>query len=181
MRMRWLVVALAAAAVAGTAAAVANTGLTTRVEGWAGAEPMVMPLHGDRPCPVDAQFSDKNPLGMKPEVLAGWQRLVKTAADQNVTLCLNDGKRSEAQQRAEFDDYSRKYGVAVARQYVLPPEKSAHVQGTAADVQPQASAAWLERSNGKYGWCRRYDNEFWHFEYSASYSTSGCPAREPHA
>jgi len=103
----------------------------------------------------------------------------RQAAAKHVTLCLNDGKRSKAQQEALFDDYVKQYGPAAARVYVLKPDKSAHVKGYAVDVQPTAGFRWLQASEGRFGWCRVYDNEPWHFEYSAGYRTSGCPRRLP--
>lgn len=132
------------------------------------------------PCPVDQKYHDEHPTGMRPEVVRAWQRVRAEAARQGVTLCLHDGKRSAAQQQREFDRQASRYGKDEAARRVLPPEKSMHVKGLAVDVQPKASAAWLEQTAGNYGWCRRYDNEYWHFEYDANYPTAGCPARQPH-
>ena len=93
-------------------------------------------------------------------------------------MCLADGKRSRAQQQATYDDYVAQYGQAMADQYVLPPEKSAHVLGLAIDVQPYAG---LHLAGGaptaRSGCCRIYDNEAWHFEYDPAFATAGCPAR----
>jgi LAS superfamily LD-carboxypeptidase LdcB len=95
-------------------------------------------------------------------------------------VCLADGKRSRAQQQATYDDYVVQYGQAMADQYVLPPEKSAHVLGLAVDVQPYAAYTWLEGTRGQLGFCRIYDNEAWHFEYDGQFADNGCPARLPH-
>ena len=103
----------------------------------------------------------------------------KYARTQGVALCLNDGKRSTAQQLALYDDYVKEYGRAAADVYVLPPGKSAHVKGYAVDVQPAAAYQWLQGTKGARGWCRIYDNEPWHFEYARSYQRTGCPARLP--
>ncbi len=56
-----------------------------------------------------------------------------------------------------------------------------HVLGLAVDIQPIESAKWVEKNGSTLGWCRRYENEQWHFEYSAAYSTVGCPALLPSA
>lgn len=112
-------------------------------------------------------------------MLAAWVSVKKLAATKGVTLCLNDGKRSNAQQIALFNLYVKEYGRAAATYYVLPPDKSAHVKGYAVDVQPARAYQWLQGTRGKWGWCRIYDNEAWHFEYSLVYRTSGCPARQP--
>ncbi|CCH31248.1 D-alanyl-D-alanine carboxypeptidase family protein [Actinosynnema sp. NPDC047251] len=133
-------------------------------------------------CPVDGRYVDEPATGLHPEVLAAWQRLVDAAGAKGVRLCLNDGKRSNGQQQREFDASVRQLGSAeLAARYVLPPEKSMHVKGRAVDVQPQDSAIWVERNAPALGWCRRYDNEYWHFEYSPSYATAGCPALLPSA
>lgn len=110
---------------------------------------------------------------------AAWISVKKQAAAKKVTLCLNDGKRSSAQQVALFKQYVKDYGLAAARTYVLTPDKSAHVKGYAVDVQPASGYQWLQATKGRLGWCRIYDNEPWHFEYSLVYRTSGCPSRLP--
>ena len=132
------------------------------------------------PCRVDPQYSDEPPTGLRADVLAGWRTAVASAGRAGVVLCLNDGKRSTAQQLAIFDAYVREYGSReLAREYVLPPEKSAHVKGYAVDVQPAEAYRWLQATRGSLGWCRIYDNEPWHFEYNATYADSGCPTRLP--
>jgi zinc D-Ala-D-Ala carboxypeptidase len=55
------------------------------------------------------------------------------------------------------------------------------VIGFAVDIQPIESAKWVEKNGNTLGWCRRYENEQWHFEYHASYSTGGCPPMLPKA
>lgn len=131
------------------------------------------------PCAVDPQYSDEAPTGLRPDVLAAWVAVEKYAKNRGVALCLNDGKRSVAQQLALYDDYVRQFGKAAADVYVLPPAKSAHVKGYAVDVQPASAYRWLQATKGARGWCRIYDNEPWHFEYSISYQSAGCPARLP--
>ena len=129
-------------------------------------------------CPVDARYVDEEPEGLRPDVLAAWREL-RAAAD--VTMCVNDGKRSNAQQQREFDEAVEKFGTPeLAANYVLPPGKSNHVKGIAVDVQPYAAAEWVEANGQAHGWCRRYDNEYWHFEYDPGY-TAGCPALLPDA
>lgn len=116
------------------------------------------------------------------DVLEAWNRLRAKAQEQEVTLCLHDGKRSLAQQQREFTKAVQRYGSEeVARKYVLPPEKSMHVQGIAVDVQPLASAGWVEHNGGALGWCRRYQNETWHLEYDPNYAATGCPPLLPSA
>lgn len=133
-------------------------------------------------CPLDDRYVDERPDGLRPDVGAAFQRLRAAANAQGVRMCVNDGKRSKAQQQHEFDEAVRKFGTAeLAARYVLPPEKSNHVKGIAVDIQPLSSAAWIEQNGRELGWCRRYDNEKWHFEYNPDYVTQGCPALLPSA
>jgi LAS superfamily LD-carboxypeptidase LdcB len=131
-------------------------------------------------CAGSEQYADEEPTGMRGDAAAAWLAADAAAAAQGVFLCLADGKRSRAQQQATYDQYVTQYGQAMAAQYVLPPEKSAHVLGLAIDVQPYAGYTWLEATGGALGFCRIYDNEAWHFEYSQDFVTGGCPARLPH-
>lgn len=135
------------------------------------------PDHGPA-CAVDPQYSDEAPTGLRADVRAAWVAVKKLARTKGVSLCLNDGKRSRSQQLALFDQYVEDFGIDAARVYVLTPQKSAHVKGYAVDVQPAAGFSWLQAGRGRYGWCRIYENEPWHFEYSPAYR-AGCPARLP--
>jgi LAS superfamily LD-carboxypeptidase LdcB len=134
---------------------------------------------GGRKCATDAKYYDEAPTGMRPDVIAAWHHFEKVANAQGIIVCLNDGKRSSAQQQAQYDEYVQEYGKDVADQLVLSPEKSSHVTGNALDVQPQAAYQFLQSTKGSLGLCRIYDNEPWHFEYDAKYFTQGCPARLP--
>jgi hypothetical protein len=133
-------------------------------------------------CPLDQRYVNEAPDGLRADVLAAWNQLVADAGTQGVELCVNDGKRSVAQQEREFAAAVEAHGTEeLASRYVLPPDESMHVRGTAVDVQPLASAAWVEENGSALGWCRRYENEPWHFEFDQSYVTAGCPALLPSA
>ena len=133
-------------------------------------------------CPLDERYVNEAPEGLRADVLTAWNELVAKAGSQGVEMCVNDGKRSVAQQEREFAAAVEAHGTEeLAARYVLPPDESMHVKGTAVDVQPLASAAWVEENGGALGWCRRYENEPWHFEFDQSYLTAGCPALLPSA
>ncbi len=133
-------------------------------------------------CPLDGRYVDEPATGLRPAVRDAWRRLRAAAAEHGARLCVQDGKRSAAQQQHEFDDAVRRFGSAeMAERYVLPPEKSMHVQGIAVDVQPFAAASWVADNGAALGWCRRYRNEYWHFEYDPDYATAGCPTLSPSA
>lgn len=133
---------------------------------------------GGAACATDPAYFDEDPAGMAPAALAAWTAVVQAAAAEGVVLCLHDGKRSAAQQQAQYDEYVELYGVEVADQLVLPWEKSAHVTGYAVDVHPASAFSWLQARAGVDGWCRIYDNEPWHFEFADEYR-AGCPTRLP--
>ena len=114
-------------------------------------------------CSVAKQYSDEAPTGLRPDVKAAWISIKKLAARKGVTLCLNDGKRSKAQQIALYNLYVKDYGTTTANDLVLPWQKSAHVKGYAVDVQPANADQWLQATKGSLGFCRIYDNETWQF------------------
>jgi LAS superfamily LD-carboxypeptidase LdcB len=144
------------------------------------ADPDTPGEDGGARCPGNEQYAAEQPTGMRADVAAAWLAVAAAGESQRITMCLADGKRSRAQQQATYDDYVTQFGKAMADQYVLPPDKSAHVLGSAVDVQPYAAYTWLEGTAGKLGFCRIYDNEAWHFEYDAAFPDDGCPARLPH-
>ena len=97
-------------------------------------------------------------------------------------LQVTSGFRGVATQQRLYDQAVVKYGTTQrARRWVLPPAESAHVNGQAIDVGPRAAAAWLEKHGVRYGLCRRYVNEWWHFERLAPAIGQQCPALEPFA
>ncbi|GAA3202320.1 D-alanyl-D-alanine carboxypeptidase family protein [Actinocorallia longicatena] len=114
--------------------------------------------------------------GLTPGTARAFAAARAAAAAQGRPLELTSGYRTPEEQRAEFLDGIRKYGSPeAARHYVLPPERSAHVKGTALDIRPEATARWLETEGARFGLCRIYANEWWHFEYAARYAKGGCP------
>jgi D-alanyl-D-alanine dipeptidase len=48
------------------------------------------------------------------------------------------------------------------------------VSGQAIDVGPRAGAQWLETNGNRWGLCRIYENEWWHFEL-ATVPSMVCP------
>ena len=107
---------------------------------------------------------------------------IEAAGADGVEVRVASGWRSAGHQRRLHEEAIAKYGSAVAaRRWVLPPEESAHVRGEAVDVTPPSGAEWLARHGVRFGLCRRYANEPWHFERLAGAKGSACPALEPHA
>src|SRR5947209_4059615 len=106
----------------------------------------------------------------------------RDAAAQGVEMSITSGWRSHAEQAALFAAAVRKYGSAAeASHWVLPAGESDHERGLAIDVGPAAGAAWLDANGVRYGLCRRYQNEPWHFELLAPARGQPCPELEPYA
>ena len=125
-----------------------------------------------------ARFPAERLRGLTPATRAAFEA-ARTAAlwrDREL-IGLTDGYRDDREQARLFADMVRRTGsVQAARRWILPPEESRHVRGTALDVRPTEGARWLERHGPRYHLYRVYDNEWWHFEYRPD----GAPARLPH-
>jgi LAS superfamily LD-carboxypeptidase LdcB len=120
--------------------------------------------------------------GLTPALRRAITRAMVAAAEDGVDLRITSGWRSRAEQERLYEQAIERYGSPEqARRWVLPPGQSAHVKGAAVDVGPRAGAQWLELHGVRYGLCRRYDNEWWHFELLAPQLGSTCPSREPNA
>jgi len=119
--------------------------------------------------------------GLSPKLKARLTNAIAAAKSDGVRISITSGRRSATKQQRLLNDAIKKYGsYKLATRWVLPPKYSAHVQGKAVDIGPAAAMTWLNKNGWRYGVCRRYDNEPWHFE---ALTTPGkkCPPREPHA
>ncbi|MFD2491108.1 D-alanyl-D-alanine carboxypeptidase family protein [Amycolatopsis jiangsuensis] len=116
------------------------------------------------------RFPAEDLAGLAPPVRAAFTAARAEAFWRDGQLVgLTSGHRDAAEQHRLFTAETARTGsVAAARRRVLPPGESAHVAGTALDVRPAEGAAWLERHGAAYRLYRRYDNEWWHFEYHPS-------------
>ncbi|WP_078113848.1 M15 family metallopeptidase [Gordonia sp. IITR100] len=119
--------------------------------------------------------------GLDPALATAYQQASNTARAQGVSLWITSGKRTDAEQRQMWRDAIATYGSPeAARRWVLPAEQSPHVSGHAIDVGPREGAAWLERTGYRWGLCRTFANEWWHFEL-ATVPGLRCPAMWPDA
>ncbi|MEU0936294.1 D-alanyl-D-alanine carboxypeptidase family protein [Embleya sp. NPDC005971] len=160
-------------------------GKNDRTDTAVGAEPAPAPTASTASSAVKSPANDvdspKNPKALTPAAYTAWKKIDQAMAAEGIELNLNSGKRGWGHQQKLLDEKIAEVGSREeALRWVLPPEKSMHVQGIAVDIYPANAQAWLQAKGGKYGWCRLYDNEVWHFEYNASY-IKGCPPRLPSA
>ena len=100
------------------------------------------------------------------------------------TLYIASGFRSLDRQKTLFAQAVRKYGsVQEASKWVAPPLVSHHPWGVAIDVNypdEPVGAGWLEVNGSKFGLCRVFENEWWHFEPVIAPGWK-CPALVPDA
>jgi D-alanyl-D-alanine carboxypeptidase len=126
-------------------------------------------------------YDEESLNGLSPTLKSRLKKAMTAAKADGVTLRITSGRRSAAKQQQLLNEAIKKYGsYKAATRWVLPPKYSAHVQGKAVEIGPAAAMQWLNRTGYRYGICRRYDNEPWHFE---ALTTPGkkCPPREPYA
>ena len=149
-------------------------GLCTQSEISLGTQPITRPKN--RPSDLVPQFKARYEVAKVAAKLIGH------------TLTITSGYRSLAQQQILFDRAVKRNGsVTAATKWVLPPKKSNHPWGIAIDInyrvggaKGEKAAAWLEKNGYKYGLCRRYENEWWHFEPLVAPGRK-CPKMEPYA
>lgn len=143
--------------------------------------PSVAGLAGSRPPAGSASAWEDQVAGLTPVMAERVGEALSAASDAGVELRVDSGYRSKARQKYLYERAIIKYGSArEARKWVLPPDESSHPQGKAVDVGPETGARWLERNGYRFGLCRPYENEGWHFEATTKPGRK-CPARKANA
>ena len=90
------------------------------------------------------------------------------AKKEGVSLQITSGYRTLSRQSYLFKSAVARYGsYRAAAKWVSPPDISHHPLGLALDInypnEPEV-ARWLEINGYKFGLCRVFKNEWWHFE-----------------
>jgi D-alanyl-D-alanine carboxypeptidase len=135
--------------------------------------------NGGQVTPFDVQYSAIARLD--PALLKAVQAAATAAAADGVTMTITSGWRSPEFQQRLLDNAVRTYGsLAAARQYVQTPAMSKHVTGEAVDVRGAGADQWLIANGPRFGLCRIYANELWHFELATD-AAGKCPALLPNA
>lgn len=125
-------------------------------------------------------FPAQRPKALNPYLKTRFLASQALAKREKISLYITSGYRTYERQAFLFRQAVKKYGsAAAASRWVLPPELSHHTWGMAIDVNyPNAplSTKWLARNGYKFGLCRAYENEWWHFE-PLTVPGVRCPAR----
>lgn len=158
--------------------AVGYRSLTSSSSSAADAAPV-----GDGRLPEGTSVYDEDHAGiteLDPDLLRALRRAATDAAGDDVDIVVNSGWRSPSYQKRLLDEAVTKYGSrAEAARWVATPQASPHVAGDAVDVGPTAATTWLAAHGARYGLCRIYDNEPWHYELRPEATDQGCPPRYP--
>ena len=92
---------------------------------------------------------------MRPDVALAFDRMDAAARADGLTLAINSGYRSDAEQ-----------AILWARnpdpKMVAPPGQSLHRNGTELDLGPPAAYGWLDANGGRFHFVQRYSWEDWH-------------------
>ena len=106
------------------------------------------------------------------------------AKKEGQIIYIVSGYRTLSRQKTLFANAIRRYGsIEEASKWVAPPLVSHHPWGTAIDVNypdEPVGAGWLEVHGYKFGLCRVFENEWWHFEPTIAPGWK-CPALVPDA
>ena len=98
--------------------------------------------------------------GMRPDVASAFDLMATAAAASGVSLVINSGFRSDAEQ-------ARLFSANPDPRWVAPPGRSLHRCATELDIGPPSAYGWLATNAGRFGFTRRYSWEPWHFGFTA--------------
>ena len=123
-------------------------------------------------------------IEIHPLLLARFTVAQSFALADGFKLSLTSGFRTVERQEELFDqEVAIRGSETEAAKWVLPPQFSHHPKGLAIDVNypgSRAGAFWLETNGSRFGLCRVYANEWWHFE-GVIPPGGTCPALAPNA
>ena len=97
---------------------------------------------------------------MRPDVARAFDRMAGAAAAAGITLVVNSGFRSDAEQAALFAQNPDP-------RWVAPPGTSLHRCATELDLGPPSAYAWLAEHAARFGFLRRFSWEPWHYGFTA--------------
>lgn len=124
-------------------------------------------------------FDDDVPAvaNLDPALVAALRHAATDAARNGVRFVINSGWRSPAYQQHLLDDAVSKYGSRrEATRWVASADTSRHVSGDAVDIGPSSATKWMATHGARYGLCRIYRNEPWHYELRLDAIGGRCPS-----
>ncbi|HEX7244376.1 MAG TPA: transglycosylase SLT domain-containing protein [Solirubrobacterales bacterium] len=98
--------------------------------------------------------------GMRPDVAAAFDRMAAAAARAGISLVVNSGFRSDAEQAALFAAHPDP-------RWVASPGHSLHRCATELDLGPSSAYGWLAANASRFGFVQRYSWEAWHYGFEA--------------
>jgi len=127
----------------------------------------------------------KRPQQLDKQLIARFNAARTVGASHGYTIAIRSGWRSVNHQQQLFDAAVKKYGSArAATKWVLPPKDSMHTFGLAIDIRysgnVRGASFWFQKYSSHFGLCRRYQNEWWHYEPLVS-PGQPCPTVESSA
>jgi len=124
------------------------------------------------------------PAAIDKQLMYRFKAAQAAAKKDGQALYIASGFRTLAHQKVLFAQAVKKYGSeSEASKWVAPPMISHHPWGTALDINypdEPVAAGWLEVNGWKFGLCRVFENEWWHFEPVIAPGWK-CPALVPDA
>jgi len=124
------------------------------------------------------------PTAIDKQLMYRFKAAQAAAKKDGQTLYIASGFRTLARQKVLFAQAVKKYGSEKeASKWVAPPLISHHPWGIALDINypdEPVGAGWLEVHGWKFGLCRVFENEWWHFEPVIAPGWK-CPALVPDA
>ena len=124
------------------------------------------------------------PTALDKQLVYRFKAAQAAAAKDGQRIYIVSGFRSLSRQETLYNQAIRKYRtVDEASKWVAPPLVSHHPWGIAIDVNypnEPVGAGWLEVHGSKFGLCRVFENEWWHFEPVIAPGWK-CPALVPDA
>jgi hypothetical protein len=124
------------------------------------------------------------PTAIDKQLMYRFKAAQAAAKKDGQALYIASGYRTLSRQKVLFAQAVKKYGSEKeASKWVAPPMISHHPWGTALDINypdEPVAAGWLEVNGWKFGLCRVFENEWWHFEPVIAPGWK-CPALVPDA
>lgn len=124
------------------------------------------------------------PTALDKQLVYRFKAAQAAAAKDGQRIYIVSGFRSLSRQKSLYNQAIRKYrSVDEASKWVALPLVSHHPWGIAIDVNypnEPVGAGWLEVHGSKFGLCRVFENEWWHFEPVIAPGWK-CPALVPDA